>query len=436
MRAKLLVSLALCSLLWAPTTAQAAQAGSDAFTQALQHGLLYASLVALVHGMAVSLTPCVYPMIAITVSVFGARNAETRWQGIALSGAFVAGLVTLFVPLGVTVGLAGGIFGSWLNSSYVLLGISAILATMAAAMFGAFELALPAGLTNRLANVGGIGYRGAFLLGLVCALIASPCTGPVLTGILTFIAAKQSASLGAWVMAAFALGLGFPFFLVGAFAVQLPKSGPWMVKVKSLLGLVLLVVALYYLSLAFPALERLSSRKLSFVLTAGAAVVLGIGLGAIHLDAAAAGWGGRVRKALGVLLTSLGAAALLLAALKPSGHLTWETGDWSQVESAAKAQGRPMLVDFTASWCGACKELERDTFSDPNVMESASRFTALRVDATNDEDPRVMAAMKRYSVVGLPTVVVLTAEGVEAARFTDFVPAPVLRAALDRVPQR
>ena len=117
-------------------------------------------------------------------------------------------------------------------------------------------------------------------------------------------------------------------------------------------------------------------------------------------------------------------------------HLTWETGDWSQVESAAKAQGRPMLVDFTASWCGACKELERDTFSDPNVMESASRFTALRVDATNDEDPRVMAAMKRYSVVGLPTVVVLTAEGVEAARFTDFVPAPVLRAALDRVPQR
>src|SRR6185436_2729363 len=160
---------------------------ADAFTRALAKGPLYAALAALVGGMAVSLTPCVYPMVAVTVSVFGAKQAEHRSEGVLLSLAFVLGIAAMLVPLGVGAGLTGNIFGSVLQSRWVVAGISALFLIMAASMFGAFELALPSSLNNKLAEIGGIGYKGAFLLGLACGLIATPCTGPVLTGILAWI---------------------------------------------------------------------------------------------------------------------------------------------------------------------------------------------------------------------------------------------------------
>src|SRR5688572_1182556 len=163
-------------------------------------------------------------MVAVTVSVFGARQAKSRWEGAALSAAFVLGIVAMFVPLGVAAGLSGSLFGSVLQSRWVVSAMALLFLVLAASLFGAFELALPSALTNRLATLGGIGYRGAFLLGLACGLIAAPCTGPVLTGILAWIAKTRSAPLGALAMAAFALGLGAPFFVVGAFAVQLPRS--------------------------------------------------------------------------------------------------------------------------------------------------------------------------------------------------------------------
>ncbi|HET9931634.1 MAG TPA: cytochrome c biogenesis protein CcdA, partial [Polyangiaceae bacterium] len=252
-RLALLLPALLVGLLVAPSAWASAP---DAFTRALEKGPIYAGLAALLGGFLVSLTPCVYPMIAVTVSVFGARKAKSRWEGVGLSAAFVLGIVAMFVPLGVIAGLSGSMFGSVLQSRWVLVGISLLFLAMASSLFGAFEFALPAGLTNRLAQMGGIGYRGAFALGLACGLIASPCTGPVLTGILAFITQTRSAALGALAMGAFALGLGAPFFVVGAFAVQLPKSGHWMVRIKSLLGIVLVVVAAYFLSTAFPGLGK------------------------------------------------------------------------------------------------------------------------------------------------------------------------------------
>jgi cytochrome c biogenesis protein CcdA len=257
----------------------------DAFTEALSKGPLYAALAALAGGFVVSLTPCVYPMVAVTVSVFGAREAKSRWEGAALSGAFVLGIMAMFVPLGVVAGLTGSMFGSVLQSRWVVIGMAALFLLLAASLFGAFELALPSALTNRLATLGGIGYKGAFLLGLACGLIASPCTGPVLTGILTWIAKTKSAPLGALAMGAFALGLGIPFFAVGTFAVQLPKSGRWMVHVKSILGVALVVVSLYFLSTVFPALSDFAKPGTTLFAGAGVAVVLGILLGAIHHQA-------------------------------------------------------------------------------------------------------------------------------------------------------
>jgi thiol:disulfide interchange protein DsbD len=394
---------------------------TDAFTEALARGPVYAALAALAGGFIVSLTPCVYPMVAVTVSVFGARQAKSRWEGAALSAAFVLGIVAMFVPLGVVAGLTGSIFGSVLQNRWVVVAMALLFLTLAASLFGAFELALPEGLTNRLALIGGIGYRGAFLLGLACGLIASPCTGPVLTGILAWIAKTKSAGLGALAMGAFALGLGVPFFVVGTFAVQLPKSGRWMVHVKSVLGIVLVVVAFYFLSGVFPVLGAFARPGTLLFGIATAAIVLGLGLGAVHREFSDPVVGVKIAKGLGLVLTSGGLFALVLGLVKPAEALAWQQGNVDSARAQALRESKPMIVDFTAAWCGACKELDKATFSAPPVGVELGRFVAVRVDATNDEDPKVGAALQRFGVRGLPTVLIFDSHGREALRYTDFV---------------
>lgn len=424
--------LALSWLLF-PSSAYCQSSAPDAFTSALAKGPIYAALAALAGGFLVSLTPCVYPMIAVTVSVFGARQTKSRSEGALLSLMFVLGITAMFVPLGVAAGLSGTMFGSVLQNQWVVAAIAALFLIMAAAMFGFFEFGLPSALTNRLAQMGGLGYRGAFTLGLVCGLIAAPCTGPVLTGILTWIAQTKSATLGAGAMTAFSLGLGAPFFVVGTFAVQLPKSGPWMVYVKSVLGIVLIVVALYFLSTAFPVLGALAQPSQTFLLGALAATGVGIALGAIHRDFADPDWASKLLKGSGVVLASLGLFFAILGATKTSNTLAWQTTTLEATRARALAENRPLLVDFTAAWCGACKELEKHTFSNPQVVQEAARFLAVRVDATHDDDPKVEQTLSSLQVVGLPTVILFDSKGHEALRYRDFVTAEEFLAALMRV---
>jgi thioredoxin:protein disulfide reductase len=426
------ISLLLAALaLLLPASALAAP--DDAFTRALAKGPLYAALAALVGGLAVSLTPCVYPMVAVTVSVFGAKQAKSRSEGVLLSLAFVLGICGMFVPMGVVAGLTGSFFSSVLQNRWVVVGIASVFLLMAASMFGAFELTLPSALNNKLAELGGIGKKGAFVLGLVCGLIAAPCTGPVLTGILAWIASTQSAALGALAMGAFSLGLGAPFFVVGAFAVQLPKSGHWMVHVKSGLGIVLVVVALYFLNNSFGFATPLVSSSAVFIGVALGAVVLGLLLGAVHREFGEPGAGVKAAKGAGIVLVSAGALAAILGFIKPAEALSWERKDIEGALSRAASSKRPLIVDFTAAWCGACKELDKQTFSEPRVGQELGRFVAVKVDATNNDDPKVEALLARYKVVGLPTVVVFDSRGKEAARFNDFVPPDEFLKSVQRV---
>jgi len=392
----------------------------DAFTRALERGPLYAGLAAFLGGLATSLTPCVYPMIAITVSVFGAREAKSRWQAMGLSSAFVLGIAAMFTPLGVVAGYTGAVFGTVLSNPWVVFGIATIFLLLSASMFGAFELVLPSGLTNRLAQVGGVGLGGAFLLGLVSGIIAAPCTGPVLTGILLWIGNTKSAGMGALAMAAFSLGLGVPFWLVGTFAIRLPKGGSWMVAVKSFFGIVLAVAALYYLKNAIPFLAKVARPESTFAYGAAAVAFFGVLIGAVHLSFEG-GWWVRFRKALGILATVGGTFLLLSWWQMPKAQLAWEH---SEIEAKQRAveEKRPLLIDFTAEWCGACNELARETFAHPDVMREAGRFVAVKIDATNDDDPAVVEVQERYKVVGLPTVLVFDSEGRERARITEFVP--------------
>lgn len=439
--------LAALAVLLVPSIAGAEQ---DAFTQAIESDSpILAGVMAFGGGLLTCLTPCVYPMIAITVSVFGARSASTWRERVMLSSAFVLGIVVLFTSMLVGAALTGSIFGRALSNPWVLAGIAVVFIALAASMFGAFEMTLPDSLMQRLSTVGGLGYGGAFLLGLVSGVVAAPCTGPVLTGILIWIGRTQNVALGAVVGALFSLGLGLPFFLVGAFAVSLPKGGKWMLSVKSFFGVVMLIVALHYLQVGFPVLAEPAQGTTMFLLAMVGLAILGLAIGGVHLAWDDGGTGVKVRKAVGIVAITLGgfwawasidipatgeAMAATTTPDKPgaAAPLVWEHSEQTAT-TRAKTESKPMLIDFTADWCAACKELSRETFSDPRVMAEASRFVACKVDATDDEDEQINAVKEKYKVVGLPTVVLYDSKGQERKRFNEFVDAEKFLAAIKEV---
>ena len=430
------------SLLCASSVALGAEA--DAFTRALEKGPFFAAMFAFAGGLLTALTPCVYPMIAVTVSVFGARQARSRTEAVLLSTSFVLGIAVLYTVMLIAAALTGSVFGSVLANRWVNVGLALIFGALALSMFGAFEMVLPAPLMRRLASVGGIGYGGAFLLGLVLSLIAAPCTGPVLTGILLWIGKTRNVGLGAIVGIAFALGLGIPFWLVGAFAVSLPKSGRWMLWVKSVFGIVMVVMALYFLKNAVPELKRLALPTLGFRVGTALAVAVGLGLGAIHLTWEEGGLATKLRKVVGIASTSAGAflfwvaielpheASAITSNMSAKPALVWGHSE-PEATARARAEKKPLLVDFTAEWCGACKRLSAETLSDPRVTEKAAHFVAVKVDATNDEDPQIEAVKGKYKVVGLPTVVMFDSRGNERSRFNDFVTPEVFLAAIEGI---
>jgi thiol:disulfide interchange protein DsbD len=393
-------------------------------------------------GLLTAMTPCVYPLIPITVSVFGARRAEGRGKALVLTSSYIVGMGVVFSGLGVLAAKTGQAFGSMLGHPAVVTGLAVFLLLLATSMFGAFELALPQGLQQRLNSVGGAGVTGAFLMGSVSGFLAAPCTGPVLTGLLAFVAKSQSTALGASLLFVYALGIGVPFFLIGVFTVRLPRSGVWMEWVKSVLGIVLVALAISYLKDGFPtvggALGGVAGQlgRAPGTLIAAVLAVLGVLLGAIHLSFKE---GARdfSFKAMGVLLV---VAALVLRGgamdVKSAGAL-WVSLGWAQPEKApefewhavlpargasftpesfdqvlarARSEGRPVMIDFFAEWCAACKELDRETYPAPEVIEESERFINVKIDATHGDDA-LDALMERFAVQGLPTVAFVSSTG-------------------------
>ena len=397
------------------------------------------ALVVFLGGLLTALTPCVYPLIPITVSVFGARGATSRGRALVLTSAYVVGMGLIFSALGVAAARTGAAFGAMLGKPMVVLVLAGVLLLLAASMFGAFELALPVGMMQRLSGVGGAGVAGAFLMGSVAGFLAAPCTGPVLTGLLAFVARTQDTALGAGLLFVYALGIGVPFFLIGAFAVQLPRGGVWMEWVKSVLGVMLVALAVTYIKDAFPVLrEAVRSASLAFGRLPGAGLAAalaaaGVLFGAIHrsfgtgaVQAALKG-GGVALLAVAVLLR----VGTLDAPSNPDIVLRWQL-TWagepgpapSPVDTAlaaARASGKPVMIDFFAEWCAACKELDRATYVAPAVVSEAQRFVRIKVDGTNGQET-LDALYQRFGIEGLPTVAFVSSRGeiLEYPRVTGF----------------
>ncbi|NRD51710.1 hypothetical protein D7Y11_41200 [Corallococcus sp. AB018] len=445
-------------------------AGLDAARFLESGNLAWGALVVFAGGLLTALTPCVYPLIPITVSVFGARKAEARGRSLALTTSYIVGMGVVFSALGVLAAKTGQAFGSMLGSPVVVLGLALFLLLLASSMFGAFELALPSSMQTKLSNVGGAGIAGAFVMGSVSGFLAAPCTGPVLTGLLAFVAKSANTTLGATLLFIYALGIGVPFFLIGVFTVRLPRGGVWMEWVKSVLGIMLVALAFSYVKDAFPwardTVKALGAEvgQVPGAVLAAVLVVVGVGVGAVHrsFKEGARDFG---FKALGVALV-VGALVLRGGALdaRPTGELwvrmglqerpvapswqwhhvmpakkaTFDASQFEQVLAAAKKEGRPVLIDFFADWCAACKELDRLTYPSSEVITQAegSRFLTIKIDATNSED-RLDALMEQLGVEGLPTVAFVNPDGtvLTKPRVTGFLEPVPFAAEMQKVLQ-
>jgi len=373
-------------------------------------------------GIALNLTPCVYPMIPITVSFFGGRAAsgETGKRRLVAHGlCYLFGLALTNSALGVAAALTGSLMGAVLQNPVVLVMVATVLVVFAASLFGLWELRLPSRLTQAAAT-SHTGYFGSLFMGLTLGVIAAPCIGPFVLGLLTWVASLGSPWLGFLVFFTLSMGLGLPLFVLAVFAGQLqklPRSGGWMLWVRKLMGWVLVGMAVHFL-------RPILTESATVWLIAGVALAAGLHLGWLDRNAAPF-------RAFGWLKIGAGLASIVLATfLVTSWALKGPGVAWMPYSEALLAEARslkkPVVMDFYATWCTPCRELEEITFHDAAVVKlAASAFVMVKVDVTGSDNPTHDRLLREYGIKGVPTVVFLDPEGNERRelRLVDYLSA-------------
>lgn len=338
------------------------------FKQSLSESLLFSFLIAFIAGLLTSLTPCVYPMIPITLAVLG-QGSENRKKSeqFLFSIAYVLGIATTFSLLGLAAAQFGFLFGSLLSQIWVLALVAIILLVMALSLFGLFEINPPAFLMNHATKKGTGRLVGAYVSGLFFGIVASPCVGPVLVAILAWVSTTQKPFLGFALLFTYAIGLGMLFLGLGFFSKVLPRSGKWMVNVKRLMGIVVLGVSFYYGMLIWQQVQIRQQPKIDEA----------------QLGKSALPWKPLTERAL----------------------------------AEAAAAGKPVLIDFWAVWCAACHELEQNTFTNPEVQKRSQEFVLLKYDASQ-VTPETQKWMEKFAIRGLPAVIFISSSGVWLEKLT------------------
>ncbi len=405
-----------------------------------------AFLLVFLGGIASSFTPCVYPMIPITISYIGGRSTS-RLSGFILSVFFVLGIAITYAALGVAAASTGALFGSAMQSTPVILAVSAIFFAMGASMLGAFDLVLPSGLQTKMQGGPKAGVIGAFFMGMVTGLVASPCVGPIVVVLLTQVAQVGSIAYGFLILFTFAVGLGLLFLVIGTFAGALsamPQAGGWMDTVKHVFGVILIAMGIYYV-------RALLGPELTWIVSGVFVLLVGTFLGAFRPIPEDPAKSILFRKGFGMVFLLAGSFVMIMglarytkvpmiggggggpAAVGAPQHagLNWVMDDESGF-SQAKSQGKPIVMDFYADWCTACRELDEKTWVAPDVRSAGERFVAIKMDMTA-KNARNQSKQTQYKVPGLPTVIFYDSNGREVQRFFGFKSASDVLAIMEGV---
>ncbi len=404
--------------------------------RALSGGRVWlAFLLVFAGGILTSLTPCVYPLIPITVSIFGANESAGFFKSFLLSVVYVIGIVVTYSILGVAVASTGAVFGQIMANPWVVGFIAVILVTLGLSMFGVFEIRLPHSVQNRLNTVGGAGFAGAFAMGTVAGVIAAPCTGPALAVVLTYIATTGSLFLGFWLMFTYALGMGLLFIAIGTFSgllSALPRSGGWMYILENIFGVAIITMALYFLKDVFAPLQDFLQNSLPFFAIAGGLVLVGLWLGKLTQRFSGISARMRLQKACGLLLAVIGAYMFVGGIQQPTGpQLDW-VYDEAEGFEIAQRENKLVMLDFYASWCAACNELDHQTYADPAVAARLDDYVNVKLDFSRTSE-MTKALTEKYQIPGLPVVIFMDSERNTLKRFTGFVDAEKMLGILDEI---
>lgn len=385
----------------------------------LQGASLPAALgMTLLLGLTLNLTPCVYPLISVTLGFFGSQST-TGGKPWPLAVAYVAGITLSFATLGVTASLAGGLFGAPLQHPAVLVGLALLLATLAMSSLGFFEIRAPSALMQRFGG-SSTGIGGALLMGLTMGIVAAPCIGPVVLGLLVYVGAERDVWKGFSLFLSMGLGMGLPYVFLATAAGsldKLPRSGEWLSWMNRLFGVLLLAMAVYFVApllghgfmrFFWPAFVAIGALYLGFLEPSGRAL-RGFTLGR------------RIAGAMALLV----AVWLSISSTQASASIRWQPLAASSLNHAVSAK-RPAVVEFAAEWCLPCVEMEHSTFTDPDVLRDATRFTMLQADVTesNAENDQLL---EEFGVLGVPTIIFYDGTGREVDRVVGFVDAEEFR---------
>lgn len=438
-------------------------------------------------GLLMSLSPCIYPMIPITLAVIGAQSQEKgAGHGLVMSVAYVVGMAFVYAIMGALSATVFSGITAFMQSPAVLVPIAILLFALSFSMFGAFELQAPAFLRDRFQGPGAGGRGGligVFAMGMVAGLVASPCVGPFLAALLVWVATTGDWVLGFLSLFTFGMGMGMILIGVGTFPAlmgTMPQSGGWMDTVKKGMGLLLVAMAFYFVrpGSVLPA-------HIFYPLVGATTILTAVFMGAFDSLAPEAGWWPRALKGLGLVtfvagLFFLGGSFLQHGFLMPSplagisalpaqemvratttipsaggNDAPAETAaaplpdkvQWTKIHTGenvksfieakraeAKAAGRPVMIDFWAQWCVYCKKLDKTVWNVPEVVAEAQRFETIKVDATAPDDEEMTKIKEEFKVPGLPLVIFIDSRGeVLHGRSAGFKPADEMLAIMKSI---
>ncbi len=387
--------------------------GSDDISNILEeNGILLGLIFVFIGGLALNLTPCVYPLIPITIGFFGGQSEGSTKKLVMMGILFVLGLAVTYSIIGVVTSLTGALFGALLQNPLVIIAVALILIALSLSMFGVYEFKLPDSLVAKAGGAKG-GMYGAFFMGLTLGIVAAPCIGPFVLGLVTYVASKQDPFFGFIMFFVLALGLGTPYLFLAIFSGKiknLPRAGEWMQGVEHIFGLILVGMAIYFLLPLLP--NEVAGYILPIYMILAGVFVLFFEKKAKSVK------GFQIFKTLfSVLIISIAVYALIPSDTK---SVAWQP--YSE-EAVAEISSRGVIIDFYADWCIPCKELDALTFSDPEVIKVSEEFETYKADLTETLSPEVEQLREKYKIVGVPTVLILNSKGEEVERITGFVTA-------------
>jgi thioredoxin:protein disulfide reductase len=383
-----------------------------------------------ISGLALNLTPCVYPMLSVTVALFRSGKGSRVSESFPKALLYFLGISSMYSLLGVVAAFSGGFFGAAFQHSWVLISISILMFILGLSMLGLYEFQVPPALLNWMGGKKRTGYVGMFLSGLMVGVFAAPCIGPPIVALLALVGQSGSPAQGFLIFFVLSLGLGLPYLLLGTFSglmQQLPRSGDWLVWVKKLFGCALFGLALFYFGLGlypdlipyvFPLTLLGAGTYLGFIEPSGDKILIFR----------------RGKRFVGAVAIFAVTAHFLW---QPKVAVVWADYSAERLEAALQVK-KPVVIDVYADWCIPCHELEKFTYTDTKVIEALEPFERLKVDATNPTTPKALEPLERFEVPGVPAILFLTSDGqeVRGARIVGYVPPEIFLESVEMLVER